>query len=112
MISRITISLRKNVRSGSREDDWLMNEHSQTADVTTFAFGMGGRVDQVRQGRELNRYPYGPGPGPGYESDGDGDGDHDSLSLESIEVEVPINTANGDVVPMKRLRRLTASGAI
>ena len=77
MISRITISLRKNVRIGSgREDDWIMYERTENPEVTTFAFGMGGRREE-------------------WESD-----DDDSLSLESIEV--PITRTSGDI-PLRRL---------
>lgn len=48
MISRITISLRKNIHPG--EDDWVQNgtlvRTTENMEVTTWAFGMGGREEE------------------------------------------------------------------
>jgi len=92
MISRITISLRKNVYTGeAKEDEWIVNEGS--AEVTTFAFGMGGRQEpEADEGnlRVVDRYEF--------------DSDVDSLSLESINVPLPPNpNGNAGDVPMKIL---------
>jgi len=90
MISRITISLRKNVRSG--EDDWIQNDPTLSLkpanrEVSTWAFGMGGR----RASREA--------PNP-LEVDNDLD-DSDIEDLDSIaELEGIRTTAD---IPLRKL---------
>lgn len=84
MISRITISLRKNVSTGEgRDDDWIVNDN---AEVTTFAFGMGGRSDAPRTLRRRGR----------------GSAVDDVDEDESLEEDLCEIAVTGDV-PLKRL---------
>ena len=55
MISRITISLRKNVSRS--EDDWIKNDpltlRTENLEVSTWAFGMGGRGEDYENEQDI-----------------------------------------------------------